>query len=280
MLVFWLLVVEFGFALIYFALGIEGFDKALTLSGSSMLTLGFASANDLGIILIACLEAIVGLLLVALLIAYLPTLYSAFSNRETVVNMLAVRAGTPPSAEEMFLRFKRIGRLDKMGDLWLQWEQWFTELQETHTTFAMLAFFRSPDPDHSWITASGAVLDAASLAVSTLDTPPDPQANLCIRAGFLALRRIADLYNIKHNPDPKRTDPISISQEEFNEMYERLAREGIPLKPDRELAWQDFAGWRVNYDAVLVRLCGLLMAPPAPWSSDRSIAPAAARRKK
>jgi hypothetical protein len=31
-------------------------------------------------------------------------------------------------------------------------------------------------------------------------------------------------------------------------------------------------GWRVNYDAVLVTLAGLVMAPYAPWSSDRSAA--------
>jgi hypothetical protein len=37
-----------------------------------------------------------GLLLVALLIAYLPTMYAAFSRRETAVKLLEVRAGNPP----------------------------------------------------------------------------------------------------------------------------------------------------------------------------------------
>jgi len=50
----------------------------------------------------------------------------------------------------------------------------------------------------------------------------------------------------------------------------------VPLVADRDQAWRDFAGWRVNYDAVLVGLCDLVMAPPAPWSSDR--APASRRR--
>ena len=45
------------------------------------------------------------------------------------------------------------------------------------------------------------------------------------------------------------------------------------MKPDREQAWQDFGGWRVNYDVPLVALAGLTMAPVAPWSSDRGIAP-------
>ncbi len=48
-----------------------------------------------------------------------------------------------------------------------------------------------------------------------------------------------------------------------------LQAAGVPLKADRDKAWQDFAGWRVNYDAVLLQLCALVMAPPARWSSDR-----------
>jgi hypothetical protein len=44
----------------------------------------------------------------------------------------------------------------------------------------------------------------------------------------------------------------------------------VPLKADRDQAWRDWAGWRVNYDRVLVSLTQLVVAPPAHWSSDRS----------
>jgi len=43
----------------------------------------------------------------------------------------------------------------------------------------------------------------------------------------------------------------------------------VPLKADRDQAWRDFAGWRVNYDLALVELARLTDAPPSPWSSDR-----------
>ncbi|MDQ3758116.1 MAG: hypothetical protein M3394_09740, partial [Actinomycetota bacterium] len=45
---------------------------------------------------------------------------------------------------------------------------------------------------------------------------------------------------------------------------------GVPLRADLDQAWRDFAGWRVNYDRVLVALAGYTEAPPAPWSSDRA----------
>ena len=45
---------------------------------------------------------------------------------------------------------------------------------------------------------------------------------------------------------------------------------GIAVRADRDAAWADFQGWRVNYDLALVGIAALVMAPYAPWSSDRS----------
>ena len=64
-----------------------------------------------------------------------------------------------------------------------------------------------------------------------------------------------------------------MAREEYDEVYDRLAAAGIDLNPDRDEAWRAFAGWRVNYDVVLIALCAMVMAPYAPWSSDRSVAP-------
>jgi len=104
-----------------------------------------------------------------------------------------------------------------------------------------------------------------------LDIPNTPQAALCIRAGFIALRRIADVFGIAYAADPHYPEqPISVRRDEFDAVCDRLAAEGAPLKADREQAWRDFAGWRVNYDTVLLALCSITMAPPAAWSSDRA----------
>ena len=151
-----------------------------------------------------------------------------------------------------------------------RWEEWFADVEETHTSQAALVFFRSPLPQRHWLTAAGAVLDSASFTASSLERQRDAAAELCIRAGFLCLRRIADFFRIPHDPDPRPTDPISVTREEYDEVYDQLAAEGVPLKSDRDQAWRDFAGWRVNYDTVLLALSGLVMPPEAPWSSDRS----------
>ncbi len=268
----WYLLLCLGYTAIYWSLGSGSAAEAFQLSGSSLFTLGFASPNGAGFSALAFSEGMLGLIMVALLIAYLPTMYSAFSRREQVVNMLVVRAGIPPSATEMLQRFARIHGLEKLGDYWRVWEAWFADLEETHTTLAALVFFRSPQPQISWITASGAVLDAAALTRALLDIPAEPSADLCIRAGFLALRRIADRFDLPNPHDPHfPADSISIHRSEFDAMVAELEAAGLPLKADREQAWIDFAGWRVNYDSSLVELCGLVMAPWAAWSSDRGV---------
>jgi hypothetical protein len=267
----WVILAAAGYSAMFWAVGVQPWYEAFRLSGSSLLTLGFAPAEGLVQTLLAFSEAAIGLALIALLIAYLPAIYSAFSRRETAVAMLEIRAGSPPSAVTMLERAHRLGRLDQMGQIWSNWERWFTEIEESHTSLTALVFLRSPQPDRSWITAAGAVLNAAALTASSLDLPRDVRADLCLRSGYLALRRIADYFAIPYNPDPNPNDPISITRLEYDQAYDQLEASGLPLITDREAAWQDFQGWRVNYDTVLIALAALTMAPYAPWVSDRSL---------
>jgi hypothetical protein len=276
--VIWLVLILAGYTLMFWAVGVRDFYTAFSTSGSSLLTLGFAPVNSLGTTLLAFSEAIIGLGLVALLIAYLPTMYASFSRRESLVTLLEVRAGSPPSAITLIERAYQIRGLGYLTELWEQWELWFAEIDESHTSLAPVNFFRSPAPDRSWVTAAGAVLDAAALMCSAVDVPRTAEAQLCIRAGFLALRHIADFFQMPYDPDPLPTDPISISREEFDAACAELVESGVALIADRDQAWRDFAGWRVNYDAVLLQLAEITMAPYAPWSSDRGVIRQRARR--
>lgn len=267
----WLILVTIGFAGMYWATGIDTLFEAFTISGSSLLTLGFAKGDSLLHTIFAFSEATIGLILVALLIAYLPTMYNAFSAREIAVNLLAVRAGSPPSAPEMLLRLHRIGQLEQINETWTTWEKWFAEVEESHTSLSPLVFFRSPNPSQSWVTASGTVLDAAALYLAALDLPSSPEAMLCIRAGYLSLRRIADLFRIPFEENPIfPTSPISITYEEYERAVKTFADYGIPIRENISQSWQDFAGWRVNYDSVLIDLSELTMAPIATWAGDRA----------
>jgi hypothetical protein len=269
-----------GFTPLYWAidkrpLSLFSLEEAFFLSGSSLTTLGFAAvdAHNSFLQMIAFSEAALGMIFVALLIAYMPTIYSAFSQRETQVAMLEVRAGSPPDGVTMITRvFRNSGNHEALDPLWERWEQWFAQIEESHTSLVALVFFRSPMPDRHWVTAAGAVLDAAALLDSTVDVPRSVASVLCIRAGYVSLRRIADFFGfIPYNSSPSPDDPVSIGQDEFDDAYDALQEAGVPVKADREQAWRDYAGWRVNYDRVLLGLARLTSAPYAPWSSDRSL---------
>ncbi|HEY3144588.1 MAG TPA: hypothetical protein VGJ86_25885 [Acidimicrobiales bacterium] len=266
----WMAVVLLGFVPIYWALGVDVPRDALVLSGSSVVTLGFSFDGHGPVVAASIVEAMLGLGLVALLISFLPSMYQQFSRREVLVSQLDTRAGTPPSPLALFRRAERIGWVDQLDDFWLDWERWFAEIEESHTSYPALPFFRSPRHERSWITAAGCVLDSASLRLSTIDLPRSWQAQICIRAGYLALRSIADVYDVPFDSDPAPTDPISITREEYDQMVAELEAVDVPIKPDRDQAWRDFAGWRVNYDTPLLAIAGLVMAPYALWSSDRS----------
>jgi hypothetical protein len=266
----WLALILLGFTAILWGLGVSPLREALVTSGSSLFTLGFERPGGLAAELAAICEAAIGLFLLALLITYLPSLYAAFQRREAGVSKLQVRAGMPPSGVYLIELAWIVGSLEALRDLWSSWEDWFVDVDESHSTFPALAFFRSPHSDESWITAAGAILDGASLYVSSVDVGTrTPEPEYMIRSGYLCLRHIADFFGLPVDHDPRPDDPISVTRQEFDGAFERLVAAGVPMKPDRDRAWRDFAGWRVNYDAALIGLARLTMAPPAAWSSDQ-----------
>ncbi len=263
---FWIVSVWAAYGVLFWATGTPNLFAGLRESGSSLLTLGFVAPSSGLQAALVFTEAAIGLGLVALLVGYLPSLYGAFSRRELAVNLLEVRADSPPSAVAMLSRFHRIGVWDQLHEEWRTWERWFADLEETHTSIAALAFYRSPQPDHSWIVAAGTVLDAASLLRSLVDVPRDPQADLAIRAGYVALRRISDYFRIPYEAHPQATDPTAVTREMFETAADELAAAGLMLREDRDAAFRDFNGWRVNYDRPLLALSRLVDAPLARWN--------------
>ena len=131
----WLLLIITGFAAIYWAIHEETLGESFVLSGSSATTLGFLRPEHDWVTALSFLEAAIGLGVVALMISYLPTIYSAFARREALVGMLEVRAGRPASAGMLFARYETIGRLECIEeDLFVRWEQWFVDIEESHTS--------------------------------------------------------------------------------------------------------------------------------------------------
>src|SRR4029453_18627923 len=93
-------------------LGVVSPFEAFTLAGSSMLTLGFAVPPDDAGVALSFTAAGLGLVLLALFITSLPSLYGAFQRRERGVAKLEVRAGQPPSGVYLIELAWTVGRLE------------------------------------------------------------------------------------------------------------------------------------------------------------------------
>ena len=264
----WVVLLFLGFGLMLWPF-VASFPEALRQAGSSLFTLGIAAEPHPGASIIYFLAAGTGLMVIALQIAYLPSLYYSFNKRETLVTMLQSRAGAPAWGPELLARHQLVGISDNLKDLYAEWETWAADVAESHTNYPALIFFRSPSPLRSWVVGLLAVLDSAALYQSLCPTLAPSEARLCLRMGFTCLREIATVLRIKYDYDPSPDDPIRLTREEFMGGIHRLEEVGFPMERTPAEAWPHFKGWRINYEQLGYAIADRVVAPPGPWSGSR-----------
>jgi hypothetical protein len=265
----WLLLFLVGYALVLWPLTGDGVMAALRLAGSSLFTLGLAASPEPRATAVMFVAAATGLVVIALQVGYLPTIYGAYNRREQLVNMLESRAGEPAWGPELLVREQLIGTLESLGPFFNDWERWAADLTESHVSYPWLLFFRSSYPLRSWVISLLAVLDAAALYLALVPDRAPSAARHCLRTGFLGLRALAGVLRIELDTDPRPDAPIALTYEEFSDGLDRLQAVGFPMERSREEAWRQFRGWRVNYEAAAYQLADRLVAVPAPWSGPR-----------
>lgn len=271
----WLGIILTGFALLLWPFTRTGIAAAFVDAGSSLFTLGFAEPVGAAPAALVFLAAASGLLVAALQIGYLPTLYAAFNRRETEVALLNARAGTPNWGPELLARThyalgSGVSALNTLPELYRCWERWAADVGESHTTYLPLVRFRSPRRLSSWITALLAVLDSAALLLSLApEHAPEVPARLCLRGGKDCLGRVARAlgYDVPEEADPD--GGISLTFDEFRQAITRLEEVGFPITRSPEDAWRDFVGWRVNYEQAAYLIAFAVDAVPALWSGPR-----------
>jgi hypothetical protein len=271
----WLGITFVGFTLILWPFARGGVATAFAEAGSSLFTLGFTEPAGTGPAALVFIAAATGLVVVALQVGYLPTLYSAFNRRETEVALLNARAGVPCWGPELLARThyafdSGVSTIDTLPELYTRWERWAADVAESHTTYLPLVRFRSPLALSSWVTSLLAVLDSAALILTlSPEQAPTVAARLCLRSGFVCLGRIARALGLDV---PEEADPdtgITLTYEEFLTAVSRLRDVGFDIKRDPAEAWPQFAGWRVNYERAAYAIAAAVDAVPALWSGPR-----------
>lgn len=257
-----------GFAMVQAALGSAlvstgsvTFGTDLYMSGTTFFTLGLGDVTPrtMPARALTVIEAGTGLGFLALVIGYLPVLYSAFSRREASTVLLDARAGSPPSAAELLRRSSQ-GLHEGLADLLRDWERWAAELLESHISYPVLCFYRSQHSNQSWLAALTTILDTSALMMTGIDGVSPRQAQLTFAIARHACADLAQIFNVP----PRAPEADRLPPQELRRLREVLATAGVRLR-DGLAADQRLGELRRMYEPYANALAEhLLMALP-PW---------------
>ena len=263
-LVMWLVLIGTSFVIMLVPYT-HNVATAITQVGEAMFTLGQARSSSMTNDTIVIFAAASGFVVIALQIAYLPSLYAAFNRRESLIAMLASRAGEPSWGPEILIRHQLVGIVDTLPDFYASWEQWAAEFSESHSSYPVLLLFRSPDPWSSWILALLSVLDAAAMQLALNPSTTPSQARLCLRMGYTRSARLRRARLEVRRRSTTRRSP-SAHRRRVRVGGRAAARQRLRHRARRRRRVAALPRWRVNYEDLAYRWADRVLAPPGPWS--------------
>src|SRR5204862_3012989 len=169
----------------------------------------------------------------------------------------------PPSAATLLEGYARLELIYELPALFAEWERWTAEVLDTHVAYPLLGYFRSSHDNVSWISALGAVLDAAALTLTTIRGVPRGQAELTKRVGAHLVEDISNILRLTG-------DGSGVDQAEFDEVYRRLQQAGYDLEPQDE-AWRSFEHARGTFAGRLESLADYWATPAPLWVGQRKV---------
>jgi hypothetical protein len=272
LLALWAVLQVFGFGLIWWGLGdiptIEGLTDAWYFSGVVFFTVGFGEIVPIDVIprAGAILEAFFGVVTIALVVGYLPSLYAAYSDRERTLMMLDAGGTERITPTALIKAWAPDADPKKIDAEFARWEEWAAGILETHSTVPLLALFRSHDRKQNWVTALGLLSDAAI------------QAQIIVGAtdgnGYWFLRRAEAIFRemtqgADLTPYLQAFDEFQ-AQELFRELYDDLTNHGFRLRPIEEAAAYAMTVRR-SWSPGMEFLIDDLECPRGFWSIDSTI---------
>ncbi|MCL5282752.1 MAG: potassium channel family protein [Planctomycetes bacterium] len=268
----WAWIMILGFALLQWAVGSTlmthdgktGFLIDLYMSGTTFFTLGLGDVvprNAPGRFFVV-IESGMGLAFLALIVAYLPALNQSFSRRETSISLLDARAGSPPTAAEMFRRHGREPEMESLRQLLHDWEHWSAAFLESHLSYPVLAYFRSQHDNQSWLAALTAILDTSALAIAGVEGACRHQAQLTFA---MARHAVVDLSIVFRTPPADQT-PDRLPPERLAALRALLAAAGIKLREGQ--TDQRLAELRRMYEPYVHVLASYFRLRVPPWIAE------------
>ncbi|HEV3117888.1 MAG TPA: potassium channel family protein [Gemmataceae bacterium] len=272
----WVLALILGFACLHASLGTllnapeqrTNFLTYLYLSGGTFFTFAPGEVTPVHTFgrFLTVAEAGTGFGFIAIIIGYLPVLYQAFSHRELTISMLDARAGSPPSAGELFTRLARARQLRSVSRFLAEWERWAGELLESHLSFPVLTYYRSQHDNQSWLAALTFILDSSALVLAAVKDADAYQAQL---AFAMARHAAVDLAMVLHTP-PLPPDPDRLPAPEWERLCRSLQEAGLALH-ERTAVASKLAELRSTYEPFVNALARRLLLSLPVWLPEKAV---------
>ncbi|HVL23624.1 MAG TPA: potassium channel family protein [Thermomicrobiales bacterium] len=273
LLALWATGLVVGFALLIWGVGGEvgtahghpSFGTILYMSGTTFFTIGFGDVtpHDAPGRLLAVAEGATGFSFLAVIIGYLPIIFTAFAQRETSITLLDARAGSPPSAAVLMSRVGRDGDGAALAGYLREWERWSAELLESHLSYPMLALFRSQHENQSWLAALTLMLDVSALVIVGVGSPVDHRQHQARLTFAIARHAVGDLCQVLNSP-PLVSSPNRLPPSELERLRERLALAGMPLR-DGDEADRQLTALRALYEPYVAALAARVQLALPSW---------------
>jgi hypothetical protein len=273
LLAMWTMGQILGWACIWRALGsnfdapITSFSQSFYYSGVVYFTVGFGDVLPSGGLArtLTMIESFTGLGIMGLLIGYLPSLNGAYQARERkllLLDDLTDARITPMSLVQSLMGPD--GSADRLESFFFEWAEWSAEVFESHSSFPVLAMYRSQHPGQSWVTALGVVTDAAITVMGFVDNQAHNAALRMYRQGVRTMKGLADQVGVQYGP----YEPISF--EFFAVAYELMQDSGLTLLPI-EQAWPRINELRAPFHPVMEAFIDATVAPPGFWGPTSAV---------
>jgi len=259
-----------GFALLQYGAGEHmasgnqpiTFGLLLYHSGETFYTLGYGDVTPNSSLsrALSVVEAGMGFAFLAVVIGYLPTIYSAFSHREIEISLLDARAGSPPTAFELLARFGKTRSQAVLDGMLKDWERWSAQLLESHLSYPPLGFFRSQHNNQSWLGALTSMLDTTSLIIAGIEGVASDQAKLTFAMARHAVVDLAKVVNAHFDPHA----PDRLPEPQLARLRQSLVERGLEPRSGDDTTSR-LQSMRAMYEPYAQALAHHLLITLPPW---------------
>jgi hypothetical protein len=256
-LVTWAVGLVIGFGLLEWAVVGGPFWDGFVTSSGLFLSAG-SPEGSVALRVVELFEAATGVAVLFIVIGYMPSVYSAFSRRETAVSQLATRAGSPPAAAVLLHRAAGAEHWREFERDLRAWEEWAAELMETHLSYPPLAWYRSQHVNQNWLAALTAMVDVAAFVKATSADGELEAADVTFRIGRHALADLSLQFGLEAAPVDRLSDV------DFDDLFDIVERSSVETV-DRETARRHLEKLRALYEPNAQALAEFLALDLPPW---------------